>query len=192
MHYDVETLAKYSKSAQFELDLSVLGPRMKNAIVTALKTGIITSTRGVASTIYTILADQAQLPIMAFSKRGVYWDKLWLKRVPAECLPQIRNWWKVDRITLRMNDPERWAQYSKTSWGDRVLVEPDWMSDDKDKIAARMTLETVDILSTKNLDLFHAISEHYTKTEEYQEKIQQLIPAIKAGSTVTIKQNWSI
>ena len=189
MHYDVETLAKYSKSAQFELDLSVLGPRMTSSIVTALKTGIMTSTKGMSSTMYSILADHAKLPIMAFSKRGVYWDKLWLKRVPAECLPQIRDWWSVDRVSLRMNDPDKWAQYSNSSWGNRTLQMPDWLSEDR--ITARRTTETIEILSTKNLDLFHAISEHYTKTEEYQEKIQQLIPLVKAGSTVTIKQNWS-
>jgi hypothetical protein len=186
MHYDVETLAKYSKSAQFELDLSVLGPRMTSSIVTALKTGIMTSTRGVSATMYSILADHAQLPIMAFSKRGVYWDKLWLKRVPAECLPQIQEWWKVDRISLRMNDPDKWAQYSNSSWGKRVLQMPEWLD-----TTLNIEHETIDILSTKNLDLFHAISEHYTKTDEYQEKIQQLIPLVKAGSTVTIKQIWS-
>jgi hypothetical protein len=166
---------------------------MKTSVIRALEKGIMTSTKGVSSIVCTVLADHMQLPIMAFSKRGVYWDRLWLKRIPVECFPQIKEWWNVDRVTFRIDNPEKAMHYLKSAYYKSAFDMPSWLEKSEFTTPPIAKIETsLEIFSNKNLELFDAIAKHYTKTEEYQEKIKYLIPLIKDGSTITIKQNWRV
>ena len=118
MRYDLDSLTKIATDAQLNIPLDLIGPRTSKALVRAFKVGYLPSISGEGALYHAVLSDQIKIPIMQFSKRGSYWDSLHFKNFDTRYIPQLSEWWQVDRVAYRLSNPEGWeeASKSKTSW----------------------------------------------------------------------------
>jgi hypothetical protein len=177
MYYNHDTLAKLSKRATYEIDFAKLGSRSVKTLVKSLRTGILQSTTGQVATYHAIIIDHLKLPAIAFSKRGRYWDRLFIRNAPVSYKEGLKEWWNLDRVTYRMENPSEWQELCETPWRKQATVEPDW---------GRLHSMSIDILSTKNLDVFENIVAKSITNESYLNKINEVIRLIEAGTTLNV------
>lgn len=190
MHYNLDTLMKLGSIAHVSVPLKDMSDRTKNAIKRGLKRGFLDSTTGQAATYMAILADHVDIPMMAFSKKGRYWNALFMRNLPATTAPALSDWWKVDRTLYRLEKPDEWNEALKRcedypsayTWYGEICNEPDWnelLSKDRD---------TVRIIGTKELNAFEPIAESYLQTEDYKAKALTIIELIDSGATLNVTQ----
>lgn len=177
MYYNHDTLAKLSTKASYDVDLSRMGPKTANAVIKSLRSGIIESTSGKAATYHDIIVDKLNVPALAFSKRGRYWDRLFVRNAPLSFKEGLREWWNLDRVTFRMEHPDQYQDMAATPWRSSELKEPDW---------GRLNSMSMSILGTKNLDVFNSIVKDVIADQEYIDKIESVIPLIKEGRILVI------
>ena len=178
MYYDMESLTKIATDAQLNVKLSQMGPRTSKAIIRAFDKGYLTSVRGEGALYHSLLADQVKLPIMQFSKKGKWWDTLYLKNIDTRCIPQLSEWWQADRVMFRLENPEQWNDYTQRNahgsyrhWrGKELCEEPNW----KEEIKTGKQFQ-VGIFGGKELEMFDLVAKVYTSTDEYKEKKEKLI-----------------
>jgi len=193
MHYDHETLVNMSLASYYDIDLSQLGPRVKNTVIRALTHGAMPFDSGTAATAYSILSDAFSLPAMFFSTRSTYSHSLAVKRLPAEATKPLAEWWHVDRVTFRMDEPEKWSGYTSqaerhTFYKKRTTM-PNWMSEER----AMNGTEYIPILCEKHKGdkslqtSFLTIAKAYSDTQEYKDKVAPIIEKVQSGSIVQIK-----
>jgi hypothetical protein len=189
MYYDMESLTKIATDAQLNVELSKMGPRTSKAIIRAFDKGYLTSVRGEGALYHSLLADQVKLPIMQFSKKGKWWDTLYLKNIDTRCIPQLSEWWQADRVLFRLENPDQWNQYTSKNpsgryshWrGEALCEEPDW--EEEIKTGKQFN---VGIFGGKELEMFDLIAKVYTSTDEYKEKKEKLIHMIEAQETIKV------
>jgi hypothetical protein len=189
MYYDMESLTKIATDAQLNVELNKMGPRTSKAVIKAFNKGYLTSVRGEGALYHSLLADQVKLPIMQFSKKGKWWDTLYLKNIDTRCIPQLSEWWQADRVMFRLENPEQWNNYtSKNSsgryshWrGKELCEEPNW----EEEIKTEKQF-SVGIFGGKELEMFDLIAKVYTSTDEYKEKKEKLIHMIEAQETIKV------
>ena len=185
MRYDLDSLTKIANDAQLNIPLDLIGPRTSKALVRAFKVGYLPSISGEGALYHAVLSDQVKIPIMQFSKRGSYWDSLHFKNFDTRYIPQLSEWWQVDRVAYRLSNPEGWeeASKSKTSWKyGEFCQEPDW----KKQIEAGRHSWNVRILSGKDTSMFEGISKALIATDEYKEKSGLAIKMIESGETIRL------
>lgn len=192
MYYDIDVLSKIATNAQLNVELSKMGPRTSKAVIKAFDKGYLPSVRGEGALYHSLLADQVGLPIMQFSKKGKYWDTLYLKNMDSRCIPQLSEWWQADRVLFRLEKPEEYLQYtSKRStghndnyyyhWRHGDFIEPDW-----EKQVAQKDQWHVAIYGGKELEMFDLVAKVYTSTEDYKEKKEKLIHMIESQETLKV------
>ena len=188
MHYDHEILNRMSSTTYYDIDLSQLGPRVKNTVIKALTQGAIPFDSGVAATAYTILCDAFGLPMMAYSNRTTY--TLTVKRLPAEATEPISQWWNVDRVTFRVEHPEEWhswvSQDIRHSYYRKRTTMPDWIRDGQ----ATVGTDHIPILTQNNKSIqasFLAIAKTFSDTQEYKDKVAPIIKKVAAGAIIQLK-----
>jgi hypothetical protein len=126
---------------------------------------------------------------MQFSKKGKWWDTLYLKNMDTRCIPQLSEWWQADRVMFRLEHPEEWNNYTakRTNggyqhWrGQELLEEPNW----EEHIKTGKQFQ-VGIFGGKELEMFDLVAKVYTSTDEYKEKKEKLIHMIEAQETIKV------
>ena len=188
MHYDHEILNRMSSTTYYDIDLSQLGPRVKNTVIKALTQGAIPFDSGVAATAYTILCDAFGLPMMAYSNRNEY--SLAVKRLPAEATKPLAEWWNVDRVTFRMEQPEEWnswvSQEIRHSFYKKRTTMPYWVSEGQ----ANVRTDHIPILTRNNKSIqtsFLTIAKTFSDTQEYKDKVAPIIEKVQSGAIVQLK-----
>lgn len=187
MYYDIDTLLKVGSIAHINVPLSAMTDRTKNAVKRAIKSGMLQSTTGQAATYMAIIADYAKLPIMAFSKKGQYWNSLHLRHMPMEASQGLSEWWQTDRVLYRLEKPEEWGnavrqyeEYKHHTWYGDVVVEPDWA------VRLKKANTSVRIVGTKDLNVFEPVAQLYIHTDDYKTKAETLIQLIDEGATINV------
>ena len=197
MFYDMYELAKISTNAELTVDLVKMGPRTSKAVAKAFNKGYLTSVRGEGAMYHSLLADQVGLPIMQFSKKGKYWDTLYLKNIDTRYIPQLSEWWNADRVLFRLEKPEQYLEYTtpRTNvhgtykhWRMDDFKEPNWKEEiEKTYRNGSNKIMQVGIYGGKDLAMFDLIAEAYKSTDEYKEKKEKLIRMIEAQETIKVK-----
>lgn len=180
MRFNHETLAKLSKTATYEIQLQRLGPRSKKAVCTAIRDGFIQTTSGEAATYHDIITSHFELPMLAFSKRTKWWDALLYKNIPESYVQGLTDWWNLDRVTCRMEDPEKWQKLALYRYMNYTEMSA-WKVNQSDQT------HSVSMMSTKNLDVFKGITHHLVTSAEYKEKANHICELVMTGSILTIQ-----
>jgi hypothetical protein len=194
MYYDIYDLTKIATDAQLNINLGDMGPRTSKAVIKAFDKGYLTSVRGEAAMYHAVLADKLGLPIMQFSKKGKWWDTLYLKNMDARCIPQLSEWWQTDRVLYRLENPEDYNKIISTK-NDRYpdwrckdyLLEPDWQHKVK---SSHKEAFHIRILGGKELEMFDLIAKEYVKTDEYKENKEKLIHMIESKEVIKVNYEF--
>lgn len=179
MYYDHHVLNKLSKTSRYEYDMGILGPRMQSAVINALSNGgLIFANSGLAATTLNMLSDAYDLPLMSMSIRTRWYSNLSLKRIPADCIEELTNWSKVDRVTYRMEDPEGWEK------------KPHWKKEEPsfEFLTNRNHIGHIYSFSKNakmHKELLTAATRVYANTEEYKAKVAPIIETVKQKKCLT-------
>jgi len=201
MYYDLDSLSKVATDAQLNVELGQMGPRTKKAVIKAFEIGYLPSVRGEAALYHSLLADQIGLPIMQFSKKGKWWDTLYLKNMDTRYIPQLSEWWQADRVLFRLEKPEEYLEYTRardnhgrsyTHWRSGDFVEPEWEKEIKNRSSKNNSnrIMQVGIYGGKELAMFDLIAKAYTSTDEYKEKKEKLIHMIETDETLRVNYQF--
>lgn len=186
MNYGLDTLMKLGSLAHVDVSLQGMSDRTKTTVKNALMTGIIQSTTGQAATYHAIICDHLQIPTLAFSKKGRYWESLHMKYVPEAAADKLSEWWQADRVMYRLEKPDEWNDYVERAknynWYGEITEEPNWT----DKLGCK--LSRIRIMGTKTLDRFEEIALCFTKDDEYKAKALKAIQLINEGETIHVQQ----
>ena len=183
MYYGLDTLMKMGSVANVTVPLKDMTPRVSNAVIRAFERGIIDSTSGQSAIYVAILADRYKIPMIAFSKKGKYWESLHMRNLPDGANELLADWWKADRVMWRMENPTEWEDYVKRAerwdhYDDYVNEPTDW---------SKYTHKgSIRIMGTKDVACFEPIAQLYRETEDYRTKAQTVIQLIKEGSSVDV------
>jgi hypothetical protein len=196
------TLVRLGGTVEARLPLAKFTPRVKNAVVKALKQGYLPSRSGTGAILYDTLTDKFGLPAISFAARSRRRSAT-LVNIQPEMHEALSDWWKADRVAFRIANGEKWntmldqakarrkfvADWPKNNPGtplpewyarpDESIEEPDWTEP--------LKYGHLSILCETDVNEFEAVGKSMQNIPDYIAKTNVAVSLIETNAVLEVQ-----